>query len=199
MGGNGWKPVVIGSEKFADAIRRRGVGLLRAIGCSGSAIVEFALVGPAFMLLLFSILEIGIVFFAQSTLQHASNNLARLIRTGQVQSQSLTQTQVRQLVCNDVAPLIPCDNNLMVDVEAFSNFGGVVFPPPLNDDGQLQDMNNFQPGAACQVVLVRLFYAWNVFTPLLTPFLSNMAGNKHLLYAADAFRNEPFTTNLSGC
>jgi Flp pilus assembly protein TadG len=199
MGGNGWKPVVIGTKRVAHAKRRRGPGFLRGFGDSGSAIIEFALVGPAFVLLLFSILEIGIIFFAQSTLQHASNNLARLIRTGQVQSQSLTQTQVRQLVCNDIAPLIPCDNNLMVDVESFSNFGTVVFLPPLNDDGQLQDMDNFQPGAACQVVLVRVFYAWNVFTPLLTPFLSTMAGNKHLLYAANAFRNEPFTTNLSGC
>jgi Flp pilus assembly protein TadG len=172
---------------------------LRASSESGSALLEFALIAPVFVLLLFAIMEIGIIFFAQSTVQHASNDLARMIRTGQVQSQSLTQSDVRQIVCGEIAPLVPCDSNLMIDVEAFSDFGGVVYTPPLNGDGELEDLNNFQPGSACQVVLVRVFYAWNVFTPLLTPFLSDMADNKHLLYAADAFRNEPFTTNLSGC
>jgi hypothetical protein len=48
-------------------------------------------------------------------------------------------------------------------------------------------------------VLVRVFYAWPVFTPLLTPFLTNMASSKHLLYSAAAFRNEPFNSGMSGC
>ena len=63
----------------------------------------------------------------------------------------------------------------------------------------MQSMNNYNPGTACTVVLVRVFYAWPVFTPILTPFLSNMAGNKHLLYSAAAFRNEPYNLGLAGC
>jgi len=30
-------------------------------------------------------------------------------------------------------------------------------------------------------------------------FLVNMAGNKHLVTATAAFRNEPFTTSTGGC
>ena len=175
-------------------IRRR-----RADACSGNALIEFALIAPIFFLLLFAIMEIGIIFFAQSTLQHATNNLARLIRTGQLQVNGTTQSQMRTNLCADVAPLIPCDNKLFIDLESFSNFGGLGFSSPLDGGGNMVPLNGFNPGTACSVVLVRVFYAWPVFTPILTPFLTNMSGDKHLLYAASAFRNEPYTTGLSGC
>jgi Flp pilus assembly protein TadG len=166
---------------------------------SGSAIVEFAMIAPVFFLLLFAIMEIGIIFFAQSTLQHATDDIGRMIRTGQVQAQQLTQTQVRTQLCTEISPLIPCDNQLYLDIEAFSTFGTVTFSPPLDSNGNMIPLNNFQTGSACSVVLVRSFYAWPVFTPVLTSFLTTMANSKHLLYAASAARNEPYTTGLSGC
>jgi Flp pilus assembly protein TadG len=190
---------VIEQDAQTEGCLRRPAGHLRARSRSGSAIVEFAFIAPVFFLLLFAIIEIGVIFFAQSTLQHATNNIARMIRTGQVQGLGLTQDQIRQQVCTDVAPLIPCDGGLYVDVESFSNFGSIVFSPPLDANGNMIPLNNFQTGTACSVVLVRVFYGWTVFTPLLTPFLSNMSGDHHLLYSASAFRNEPFTTGLSGC
>jgi len=172
---------------------------LRKDARSGSAIIEFAMLAPIFLLLLFSIMEIGILFFAQSTLQHSTEIVGRLIRTGQVQGQNLSQAQVRQIVCNNAAPLIPCDSNLYVDVEAFTNFNTVVFSPPLDGQGHMNPLNNFQPGAPCNVVLVRVFYAWRVLTPGLTPFLDSMAGDRHLIYTAAAFRNEPYSVGISGC
>jgi Flp pilus assembly protein TadG len=178
---------------------RRLTQRLRRDSRAGSAIIEFAVVAPVFFLLLFSILEIGVIYFAQSTIQNATNDIARMVRTGQGGVQGVTQQSVRTRVCGNIAPLVACDSDLSVDVESFSNFGGVNFSPPLDANGNMQPMNNFSPGNACNVVLVRVFYAWPVFTPLLTPFLSNMANNKHLLYSATAFRNEPFTQGISGC
>lgn len=184
---------------LSEDCRRRRLGNLRAGSRSGSAIVEFAFIAPVFFLLLFAIMEIGIIFFAQSTLQHATNNLARMIRTGEIQTLGLTQDQVRQQVCTDLAPLVPCDGSLYVDIESFSDFGTVDFSPPIDANGNMNPLNNFQTGTACSTVLVRVFYGWPVFTPVLTPFLSNMSGSQHLLYSAAAFRNEPYTTGLSGC
>lgn len=157
------------------------------------------MIAPIFFLLIFTTIEIGVIFFAQSTVQHATNNVARLIRTGQLQVNGMTQQQMRDSVCADVAPLVPCDNHLMISVEAFGAFGSLGFSNPLDAQGNLIPTMGFNPGTACSVVLVRVFYAWPVFTPILTPFLSNMSGDKHLLYAASAFRNEPYTTGLSGC
>ena len=123
---------------------------LRADARSGSAIVEFAMIAPIFFLLLFSIMEVGIIFFAQSNLQFANEIVGRLIRTGQVQGAQLNQTQVRLIVCAKAAPLIPCDSNLYVDVESFDNFGNVQFSPPLDQNGNINGMNNFQPGESVQ-------------------------------------------------
>lgn len=178
---------------------RRMAKRLRTNSRSGSAIVEFAMIAPVFFLLLFSIAEIGIIFFAQSSLQFANEIVGRLIRTGQVQGAALTQSQVRLIVCAKANPLIPCDSNLYVDIESFSDFGNVQFSPPLDQNGNMNQMNNFSPGGPCDVVLVRSFYAWRVFTPVLTPFLKNMGGNRHLISSASAFRNEPYTTGISGC
>jgi len=178
---------------------RRFSERLRTHSNAGSAIIEFAFIAPVFFLLLFAILEIGVIFFAQSTLQYGTNDIARMVRTGQTAAQGVTQATVRQRVCDDIAPLIPCDNDLNVDVEAFTTFSTVNFSNPLSPTGDMQSMNNYNPGTACTVVLVRVFYAWPVFTPLLTPFLSNMAGSKHLLYSAAAFRNEPYSLGLAGC
>lgn len=166
---------------------------------SGSAALEFALLAPVFFLLIFAIMEVGIIFFAQSTLQVGAEDAARLVRTGQVQNGGLTAAQVRTKVCSDIAPLIPCDGNLYIDIESFTNFGGVNFSNPLGPDNKMKPMNNFSTGNACDVILVRVFYTWTVFTPILTPFLTTMSDNKHLLYAASAFRNEPFSTGMSGC
>ncbi len=178
---------------------RRFIERLRTRSNAGSAMIEFAFIAPVFFLLLFAILEIGVIYFAQSTIQYGTNDIARMVRTGQTSAQGVTQDTVRQRVCDDVAPLVPCDSNLSVDVEAFPTFSGVNFSNPLTPTGDMQSLNNYNPGTACTVVLVRVFYAWPVFTPLLTPFLSNMAGSKHLLYSAAAFRNEPYNLGLAGC
>src|SRR5690242_12569352 len=54
---------------------------LRRDGSKGSAAIEFAMVAPVFFLLLMGTIEAGIIFFAQSSLQNALNDAARLVRT----------------------------------------------------------------------------------------------------------------------
>jgi len=197
----------------------RAARRLSRAGQSGSAMLEFAFIAPIFFVLLMGTLEIGIMFFGDFVLQNATNDAARLVRTGQVTGtlpnqtltaaeiaagmvagQPMTQAQFRTYICNDIAPVLACDSNLQVELDSFSSFGAATFPSPLKADGTLNPtLNGYSPGTVCNVVLLRTFYTWSVITPLLTPFLTNMAGNKHLLTATAAFRNEPFTTGVSGC
>jgi Flp pilus assembly protein TadG len=177
-----------------DRVRSR----MRARSHAGSAGIEFAFVAPVFFLLIFASIESSILYFSQATLQYAVNDAARFVRTGQ--AQATTQAAFRTRICNDIAPLIPCDANLQVDMESFPNFTSASYPPPLDANGNLNaTLTNYQQGTACSVVLVRVFYKWSVMTPLLTPFLSNMTGDFHLISAAAAFRNEPYSTGMSGC
>ena len=112
----------------------------------------------------------------------------------------MTKAQFRTAMCDKVAPLIACNANLQIDVQAYTNYGGSSFNSPLNANGTLNaSLNNYLTGNACDVVLARAFYTWPVATPVLSWFLVNMAGDKHLVTAATAFRNEPFVNGVAGC
>jgi Flp pilus assembly protein TadG len=198
---------------------RRAARRMRSAARAGSAALEFALIAPVFFVLLMGSIEAGVMFFGQFVLQNAANDAARLVRTGQitgtlpnqvltqaqlnagqVAGQPMTQAQFRTFICNEITPVLACDGNLQIDVESFSNFSAASYANPLIAGNTLDpNLNNYAPGNVCSVVLLRAFYTWNVVTPLLTPFLSNMANNKHLMSATAAFRNEPYTTGVSGC
>lgn len=170
-------------------------------GTSGSVAIEFALISPIFFLLFFGILETALATFANMILENGMKTVARLVRTGQAQNQALTQTQFRQALCDQVSIVLSCDQTrLYVDVRAFSNFAGSGFPPPVDAQGNLiaGNVSTFQPGQSSQlstqnsIILVRAFYTWPMFTPLLGQFYANMPNNTRLLTASAAFRNEPF-------
>ena len=65
----------------------------------GAAAVEFALVAAPFLALVFAIMETAMVFFAGQALETAAADSARLIMTGQAQTQGFDQAKFKQEVC----------------------------------------------------------------------------------------------------
>jgi Flp pilus assembly protein TadG len=209
----------LAAQRLAGAVMRlRGCLSARAVGgkppkpqapsltrsglrCrSGSAAIEFAFVAPIFFVFLMGTMEAGIVLLGNFVLQNATSDAARQIRTGQVAVNGITQAQFRQLICTGIAPLLACDTNLQIDVQTFTSFGTTSISNPITASGTLDtSLNNWSPGTVCSVVLVRTFYTWQVATPLLTSFLVNISPDKRLFTAAVAFRNEPYSTAVSGC
>jgi Flp pilus assembly protein TadG len=164
----------------------------------GATAIEFAIIALPFMTLLFGIIELGMVFLVSTTLQNATDNAARQIRTGQFQTSGAnTKNDFKTLVCSNMAWLsTPCSGKLTVDVQTFANFTA------LNAKGQI-DAATFDPNSLCwsagqpgDIVLVRAYYQWDVFTPLLNAALVNMGSgsNKRLIGAATSFRNEPWSS-----
>jgi len=172
---------------------------MRAERNKASAMIEFAMIAPVFFLMLTGIIENGLIYMAGSTLQYATDNAARYVRTGQAQAAGMTQAQFKTRICNDISALLSC-SNLQVDLQAYSGYSSAGFATPTDSSGNLKSsLNNYQPGVACNVVLLRTFYTWNVITPGLSAFLTNMTSGKRLISGTAAFRNEPFTSNVSGC
>jgi Flp pilus assembly protein TadG len=187
---------------FEDLKRglRKTARRMRRDARKGSAAIEFAVIAPIFFILLMGIIENGVIYFAGSTLQYATDNAARYVRTGQAQTASMTQAQFRTMICNDISPLLACDSNLQIDMEAYTGYSSATFTSPTTPTGGLNPaLDNYQLGNACSVVLIRTFYTWQVLTPGLSQFLTNITGGYHLITATSAFRNEPFTTSISGC
>jgi len=173
---------------------------MRKAARSGSAAVEFALIAPVFFLFIFGIIETGLLFFAGGALQNATNDVARLVRTGQL-SGTLDVATLKSDVCGEMSGLVSattCANNLQIDLRSYSNFSGAGYPSVVNTNGSLNNgAMAVDATADCQVVLLRTFYPWTILTPLMQPFLANMPNNQHLLSAAAAFRTEPYTAGAS--
>jgi Flp pilus assembly protein TadG len=157
----------------------------------GAAAVEFGLVAMPFLALVFAIIETALVFFANQVLETAASESARLILTGQAQTQGLNKDTFKTKVCEKIYGLFDCSSGVHVDVQTFSSFGNVNLTTPVNGQGKL-DTSGFKytPGGPGDIVVVRLVYQWPVFVSMLG--LSNMADNNRLMIATAAFRNEPY-------
>lgn len=167
----------------------------------GATAVEFAIIALPFCALMFGIIELGLVFMVSVTLQNATDSAARQIRTGQFQtSGSNAKGDFKTLVCNRMSWLkASCASKLTVAVETFANFtaasgsnptAGTAFTPAA------ANATCFSTGAPGDIVLVRSYYQWNVFTPLLNAALVNMGtgSGKRLISTVTTFRNEPYSS-----
>ena len=158
----------------------------------GAAAVEFAIVATPFLAMMFAIMETALIFFASQTLETAVADSARLIMTGQAQTQNYDATAFKTQVCNRIKGLFDCAGGLQVDVKKYSAFGSVDNSKPLDANGNLKTDFGYQPGGPGDIVVVRLMYQFPVYASLLGFNLSDMAGGKRLVMATAAFRNEPY-------
>ena len=141
---------------------------------------------------MFAILETAFVFFAGQTLETAASDSARLIMTGQAQTQNFDEAKFKAAVCTKIYGLFDCAN-VYVDVKSYPSFASMDTSKPIDSNGNLQTGTfGYQPGGPGDIVLVRLMYQWPVFASLLGLNLSDMSGNKRLLLSTVAFRNEPY-------
>jgi Flp pilus assembly protein TadG len=159
----------------------------------GAAAVEFAMVAAPFLALVFAIMETAIVFFAGQALETAGSTSARLIMTGQAQTQGFDQAKFKTAVCSNIYGLFNCNGGLSIDVKTYTSFSSINTALPIDANGNLQSANfGYQPGGPGDIVVVRLMYQWPVYVSLLGLNLSDMSGGKRLLVSTIAFRNEPY-------
>jgi Flp pilus assembly protein TadG len=162
----------------------------------GATTVEFALLVAPFLAIIFAIIETAIVFFAGQTLETANADSARLIMSGQAQTQGFSQAQFKNAVCARIYGLFNCQGGLYVDVKTYAGFGNINNSQlPVDANGNLQSGTfGYQPGGPGDIVVVRLIYQWPVYVSLLGLNLSDSAGSKRVLMSTVAFRNEPYGT-----
>ncbi|MEO9968243.1 MAG: TadE/TadG family type IV pilus assembly protein [Hyphomonadaceae bacterium] len=162
---------------------------------SGATAVEFALIATPFFILIFGLLEVALIFIISTTAEFGLNNASRSIRTGAFQnSPNATPAAFKAQVCSNLFSLIDC-NALELDVRSFTNFNNAVLPNAI--DPNTGEINSgafaFQPGQPSEIVIVRVFYEYDLATPFISRPLANFpGGNSRLVQATIAFQNEPF-------
>lgn len=170
---------------------RRGFLRLLRKDQSGASAIEFGIVAAPFFALLFALIEVSLVFFGSFTLENAVDNAGRLIRTGQAQEAGMGAEQFKDAVCADVYALFNCTEGVKVEVQNFQDFQSITLDDPL-DGGKLKENYPFSMGNGGDVVVVRVFYEWDLTAKMPGVGLGNMANGNRLLAAAATFRNEPF-------
>jgi Flp pilus assembly protein TadG len=183
----------------ATSEKRRLGTRLATIGrdCAGAAAIEFAIVAAPLLVLIFMMLQVGVIYLANGALENAVAQGARLIRTGEAQGQSFDAGRFKTEVCKYLTAPLSCAR-LNLDVRTFSSFGSADLTNPLDAGGNLKSGFSYQPGVGGQVVIVRAFYDWDLPTKFpkaisgIQVSLSNLKNGDLLLIATQAFRNEPF-------
>jgi hypothetical protein len=152
-------------------------------GCRGATMVEFAMVLPVFVLLLFGIIEFGRYFFVQHTLQFATREGTRLALVG------------RTLVDADGNPLSRAasiikeirDNASLAINPAEISISIFPITAAYSDPDRWEEMQNAgDPGAFMRV---RTRHTYRFFTPLIGNFFT---GGEDEIQAESTYMNEQF-------
>jgi TadE-like protein len=176
------------------------------VGDSGQAMVEFALVVPAFLAILLSIFEFSGIMFVQTLLEGGAREASRYGITGQQPDGISREEMILQIVGENSFGLIDMDKLEMTTL-VYGDFSEVGQPEPFTDEndndvydegepyidsngngGWDDDMGAAGLGGPGDVVVYSMTYDWPIMIPLFQPFF----GDHVTLQANMAVRNEPF-------
>jgi Flp pilus assembly protein TadG len=156
----------------------------------GATAVEFAIVAIPMLMMIFGMIELGLVLLVSTTLDTATDFATRNIRTGVFQSGAdKSHTEFKNQVCANMTWLKnSCASGLSVESETFDEFDDA-------NDAPLIDPTTFNPQGAPRCWAVG--NAGSIVTPLLNSALVNggAGSDTRLLTAATVFRNEPYTSD----
>ncbi len=168
----------------------------------GATALEFAILAPIFLGVVFAIIETCVAYVAEQVLLNANDAMARKIRMGEVtfntgRPTDTTKEQFRALFCDELVVLLSCSpeevmipSRLHIDVRSVTSFNGQAntIPDPLP--------NTFSPGGKETINIVRSYYTWPVIVDYLrlvtfhSPQSSSV--NQQLLVATAVFKNEDY-------
>ncbi|MDB5589511.1 TadE/TadG family type IV pilus assembly protein [Enterovirga sp.] len=170
---------------------------------SGATAVEFGMLALPFLLLMFSILEIAMLFWSTQVLETAVANASRKIYTGQFQSdaahQNKTSAQLaaafKASLCSNVTALFDC-NQVAVDIRSVSGFSGAAPPSAVKTTGTTKSFDasefGYQTVGAKQIAVVTAALEYPALVPMLKTAGGLSNGNR-VIMATAAFRTEPYT------
>ena len=140
--------------------------------------------------MLFVILEIGIVFFANYALENAAGQGARMLRTGKRKTK-IRCPDVQGRGCKHITAPLDC-GKLKLDVRRFTNFSNADLTQPLDAKGDLKTNFGYDPALAAMWWWYE-HLSFGPARPAATRYqYGHMADGNRLVVATVAFRNEPF-------
>lgn len=206
------------------AARRFGARLWDDRG--GAAALEFAIVGPAFVALLFAILYSMSIYLVQQMLETAAQSAGRLLLIGTAQTTTLnghtgmTAAEFKNAICNGTSgvasngqtitiprslpPMLAC-SRLTVNVATATSYNTASTNPPTftyDSNGVVTSTGtgySYQSGSSGRnrIIVLQLAYLWPTGRgPLGLNFVDQPNSNR-MLVATSVFTTEDFSCSAS--
>lgn len=163
----------------------------------GVTAIEFALILPVLLVLIFGIIEFSLVMFASSVIENAATSVARLSMTGNTYSSASRRDMIVAQILQSSKGLLNKDY-ITVQVSRFSDY--VTLPEATKQVATIDLDNSVNTeaefGVGNQPVIYDVRYEWRLMTPL--GFLLNWPLNpadphKILLQSTVLVKNERFS------
>jgi Flp pilus assembly protein TadG len=158
----------------------------------GAAAVEFAMVALPFFILLYSLIELGLVFMIDAVAENAVVEATRLIRTGQAQQQGFDADKFKTAFCSNMSAFqSDCASRTTIDVRVVTSFAAADDDIDADGDG-VPDKDSYNGGTADDLILVRIWYRQPMVAPSLTQAVTSGGTGEVVISSTAAFRNEPW-------
>lgn len=174
----------------------------------GVVAIEAVLVIPVFLMVVFSIFEVGHVFYKTAMIEQATAVNARPIKTGTAfvvgdyanaapgQCASGRECYFDDF-CQSVAMFGDCSENLSVEVKKFDSFEKLLEDDTTakcpNGTGYKAEDQLYQPGEANDIIRITSCFTLKVFNPALGLSLGTTGDGKRAVIAVQVQRNEPYS------
>ena len=158
----------------------------------GSTAIEFSMLAMPFIFVLLGTMETALMFASNSVLDGATNEAARIIRTGQIQMSGGDPAEIFEAkLCEQAAVLLDCSKFQIevVEMDKFSDFSS--YAANFDDDGN-PVTRGVNPGGVNSVNLIRVFYKYKLATPVIGNLLANGPDNSRMMVSTIVLETEPY-------
>lgn len=174
----------------------------------GSVAVEFAMLAPAYFLIIIGVMESSLMMFAQHVLESASANASRVGKTGYVAATETRQQTIMDTITR-LAGFIMDPSKIVITSETYKSFSAIGTGESFidaNGNGQWDPGENYTDsngngsydsdvgtaglGNAGDIVVYTITYPW----PVMTPMMSDLIGTGGILNLTSrvVVKNEPY-------
>jgi hypothetical protein len=172
----------------------------------GIATLEFALIAPMFLLTIMAVIEFAMIMFTMTVMESATDNTARLGKTGYTAGGSSRQSQIVANLASRTTGLLD-PSKITITSEVYPVFTDVNQPEPcltpkcgagvagvdytdVNGNGQWDsDMGVAGLGNAGDIVVYTVSYPW----PIMTPIVAAIIGKTFTITVRTVVQNEPYS------
>jgi len=165
----------------------------------GAVSVEFAILMPLVMTVFLATFENGITMMRKTILDFALETTVRELRLGMIGSP--TPALLKSRICERVVMINDCAQNLTIELNVRNTATGFIMPSTtgrcINSATRVEPVLLFQPGAANDLVLVRVCLVQDIIFPITTAAMrvannaSDSTNYEYQLISTTAFVNEP--------